>query len=170
MDQKERLIKLLEEAEKKCNDTKQCENCVGFGHGCECVNHLIAEHLLSNGVVATDMDVVSAENRPLISQCLGHPLDEIIDLIRAKEEGRIIVPPCKLGQTFYKVGNGEILEVKVVSIHYEPLPAFTYTIRFDNSLGSLCLMSDGTRNEAYSWDIYATKEEAEAKLAERESK
>lgn len=61
----------------------------------------IADHLLANGVVAVDVDAVSVENRPLISQYLGHPIDEIIALIRAKEEGRIIVPPCKEGQTVY---------------------------------------------------------------------
>jgi hypothetical protein len=48
---RDRLIELIEEADKKCNDTKQCENCVGFGHGGECVNHLIADHLLANGVI-----------------------------------------------------------------------------------------------------------------------
>ena len=47
----EKLIKLLIEAEKKCNDTKQCKKCIGFGKGSECVNHLIADYLLANGVV-----------------------------------------------------------------------------------------------------------------------
>ncbi len=78
----------------------------------------------------------------------------------------VIVPPVKVGQTLYKVYMGKILEVKAVSISYEPLPAFAYTIHF-NSLGVLCLMSDGTRNEKYSWDIYITREEAEKALAER---
>lgn len=79
----------------------------------------------------------------------------------------VVVPPCKVGQTCYKVWNGEILEVRVVSIGYEPLPAFSYTIRF-NSLGVLCLLQDGTRNEDYSWNIYTTREEAEKALKEEE--
>lgn len=77
----------------------------------------------------------------------------------------VIVPPVKVGQTLYKVYMGEILEVKAISISYEPLPAFTYTIHF-NSLGVLCLMSDGTRNEKYSWNIYITRAEAERALKE----
>ena len=81
----------------------------------------------------------------------------------------VIVPPVKVGQTLYKVYMGKILEVKAISISYEPLPAFTYTIHF-NSLGVLCLMSDGTINEKYSWDIYITREEAEKALAERSKK
>ena len=47
---KNRLIELLKAADGRCDDTKQCENCVGFGHGSECVNYLIADHLLANGV------------------------------------------------------------------------------------------------------------------------
>lgn len=82
-----------------------------------------------------------------------------------KDKSLFVELPCKVGQICYKVWQGEILEVKVASIHYEPLPSFTYTIRF-NSLGVLCLMADGTRNEKYSWDIYITKEEAERKLRE----
>lgn len=79
----------------------------------------------------------------------------------------VIVPPVAVGQICYQVYMGEILEVRVVSISYEPLPAFSYTIRF-NSLGVLCLLQDGTRNEAYSWDIYITREEAEKALKEAE--
>lgn len=48
---KEKLVELLQKADKKCNDTKQCENCVGFGKGNECVNHLIADHLIANNVI-----------------------------------------------------------------------------------------------------------------------
>lgn len=81
----------------------------------------------------------------------------------------VIVPPCKVGQTCYKVWNGEILEIKVVSIMYEPLPAYSYAVRF-NSLGVLCLLADGSRNEAYSWGcIFLTKEEAEKELERREN-
>lgn len=83
-------------------------------------------------------------------------------------ENGAIVPPVKVGQTLYKVYMGKILEVKAISISYEPLPAFTYTIRF-NSLGVLCLMSDGTRNEKYSWDIYITRDEAEKALERSEN-
>ena len=81
----------------------------------------------------------------------------------------VIVPPVAVGQICYQVYMGEILEVRVVSISYEPLPAFSYTIRF-NSLGVLCLLQDGTRNEAYSWDIYTTREEAEKALKGDEGK
>ena len=46
---------------------------------------LAAEQLLANGVVVIDTYVVSPENRPLISQYMGRPIDEVINLIRRSE-------------------------------------------------------------------------------------
>lgn len=62
---------------------------------------VIAQHLLDNGVVVFDNDVVSPENRPLIQTVAGMPVNEVIGLVKAKQEGRIIVPPCKVGDTVY---------------------------------------------------------------------
>lgn len=84
-----------------------------------------------------------------------------------KDKSLVLDLPCKVGQVCYKVWHKKILEVKVVSIKYEPLPAFSYTIRF-NWLGVLCLSSDGSRNEKYSDDIFFTRKEAEQALKERE--
>ena len=46
---------------------------------------LAAEQLLENGVVVIDTDVVSMPNRPLITQYMGRPIDEVINLIRKSE-------------------------------------------------------------------------------------
>lgn len=46
----------------------------------------LADHLINNGVLAVDFGVVSPRNRPLISQCFGRPLDEVLDLFRTKQE------------------------------------------------------------------------------------
>ena len=56
---RDRLIELLNAADKRCSDTKRCADCVGFGHGNECVNHLIADHLLAEGVVVPQVWVGS---------------------------------------------------------------------------------------------------------------
>lgn len=117
----------------------------------------LIEILLEDCVTFTDEYKVSARLQA----------ERVADILLANG---VIVPPCKVGQTCYKVWNGEILEIKVVSIVYEPLPAYSYEIRF-NSIGVLCLLPDGSRNEKYSWnDIFLTREEAEAALAEREGK
>lgn len=64
---------------------------------------VIADHLLKNGVVVIDTDVVSMKNRPLISTVASLPIDEVIDLVKAKIEGRLIVPPVKVGDTVFLV-------------------------------------------------------------------
>lgn len=46
---------------------------------------LAADQLLANGVVVIDTDVVSLPNRPLISEYMGRPIDEVINLIRQSE-------------------------------------------------------------------------------------
>ena len=57
----------------------------------------VADYLLANGVVVIDASVVSAKNRPLISQCLGKPIDEIIELVLAqtlKGGERVVADRC----------------------------------------------------------------------------
>lgn len=61
----------------------------------------LADHLLANGVVLLDLAVVTPENRPLIAQIANMPLNDVCKLIKAKQEGRVIVPPAKVGQTVY---------------------------------------------------------------------
>lgn len=48
---KNRLIELLQGADKECEAIRQCENCVGFGKGSECINYHIATYLLNNSVI-----------------------------------------------------------------------------------------------------------------------
>lgn len=49
---KDRLSKLIEEAEEICNTSKGCNNCAGHGKGTGCINHLTADHLARRGVIA----------------------------------------------------------------------------------------------------------------------
>lgn len=48
---RDRLIELIAEADKVCDNTKHCDKCVGYGKGMYCINHLVADHLLANGVI-----------------------------------------------------------------------------------------------------------------------
>lgn len=79
-------------------------------------------------------------------------------------ENGVIVPPCKIGQTCYKVWNRmKVIEVIVVTIMHEALEDFYFTICFDCN-GIICLRADGSRNERYCDEIYFTREEAEQAL------
>lgn len=53
---------------------------------------------------------------------MRHTLDEyhkVADpLLRAQADGRLVVPPCKVGDTLFRVFAGEILEHKVRNMRY----------------------------------------------------
>ena len=77
----------------------------------------IADHLLANGVMLVDTNTVNlVTNREPIQTAFGMPLDELADLIRAKQEGRIIVPPCKVGD---KAAVRALCECVITTADYE---------------------------------------------------
>lgn len=161
MTQKERLIDLL------CNIPK-----IDFPKGSRAQGKSyqtasnIADHLLANGVVVVDTAVVSPRNRPLISQCMGHPLDEIIDLIRAKEEGRIFIPPCKVGTHLWRVTQPYRQEPKVTEFVVK-------NFRTTGKKHKLQIEVQAVNVPVTNWmrfsDFHTTKEKAEKELAERKT-
>lgn len=46
---RDRLVESLRNADINCENTKYCDNCVGYGKGAECINYLIADHILADG-------------------------------------------------------------------------------------------------------------------------
>lgn len=47
---RDRLIELHKQAKLICTETN-CKDCVGYGQGVFCFCHLVADHLLANGVI-----------------------------------------------------------------------------------------------------------------------
>lgn len=162
MEQKERLINLIIESVGGC-----ARNWA----------EVIADHLLANGVVVIDTDVVSMKNRPLISTVASLPIDEVIDLVKAKEEGRLIVPPCKVGDTVYFIQDKKIYEGVIILIR--PFIHKENTV-FHGNVKYECedpFYNDGRTMthevfvvfQEYGKNLiaYFTREEAEKALAER---
>lgn len=81
----------------------------------------IADRLLANGVVIIDpQKYPPVNNQRIIKTVLGVSLDEMAELIDAKQEGRIIVPPCKVGDMVYMITpNGNIRNLTILSIDIE---------------------------------------------------
>lgn len=123
---------------------------------------VIAQHLLDNGVVVFDNDVVSPENRPLIQTFAGMPVNEVIGLVKAKQEGRIIVPPCKVGEVIYTVCGFSCSEYKVEKFVWDGV--FIWCVASNPAYApeyskiSRCLSFDLNKT------IFLTREEAERKL------
>lgn len=141
MNERKRLIKLIQSAVDGC-----------ARHWAE----VIADYLLANGVIVLDtssVDVVT--NRESIRTAFGMPLDELSDLIRAKQQGNLIVPPCKVGDTLYYISLGKIYKGKCHAItqHDDRLQIHLYDYDGDNASFS-------------STDVFLSREKA-AKALER---
>ena len=95
---RDRLVELIKQAKQ---NTKNAN--------CDLERNLLfADSLIENGVVVLDTDVLLSEYRPLIRTIADMPLNEVIELIKAKREGRIIVPPCKVGDEVWVVEEDDV--------------------------------------------------------------
>lgn len=63
-----------------------------------------------------DMDHEAAEQ--LRQLCRDYDLDRLEKLAEADRDGRVVVRPCKVGDTLFRVFGGEILEHKVRNMRY----------------------------------------------------
>ena len=99
-----------------------------------------------------DMDHEAAEQ--LRHLCRDCDLGRLEELVKADEDGRLVVLPCKVGDTVYFALLGRIIEKQVFSI-----------VSFSNSTRIYC---DGTseyfRPEDIGKTFFLTREEAEAAL------
>ena len=99
-----------------------------------------------------DMDHEAAEQ--LRHLCRDCDLDRLEELVEADKSGRVVIRPCKVGDTVYFALLGRIIEKQVFSI-----------VSFSNSTRIYC---DGTseyfRPEDIGKTFFLTREEAEAAL------
>lgn len=118
----------------------------------------IADYLLANGVMCIDTNTVDVvKNREPLITAFGMPLNELADLIRAKREGRVIVPPCKVGDTVYVCfSRTRVIECKVAQIIIEHI----------EEIGMSFICYGGMRFDMRHWGktVFLTREEAEKAL------
>lgn len=128
----------------------------------------VADCLIEEGAILVDTNMVDCvTNRKPIQTALGMPLDELSDLIRAKQDERIITPPCKIGDRvyFYKAELDEICPAKAIKIcnnFYTPSMPLWITIEYDSKLigKQTCEMA----SDVFKLLCHHTKEEAEKAL------
>lgn len=82
----------------------------------------------------------------LAAQALGTTPDHLRDLIQAEQDGRLVVLPCKVGDTVYQIDAERVYESEVKWIIFD-----CNDIAFDE--------------RAIGVSIFLTREEAEAALA-----
>lgn len=86
------------------------------------------------------------------------PIDRLRELAQADRDGRCVVLPCKFGDSVYFALLGRVIEKSVFSV-----------VAFSNSQRIYCNgTSEYFRPEDVGKTVFLTREEAEAKLKERE--
>ena len=95
-----------------------------------------------------------------ITEFDGLPIDRLRELAEADKDGRVVVLPCKVGDTVYFALLGRIIEKQVFSI-----------VSFSNSTRIYCGgTSEYFRPEGIGKTVFLTREEAEKALQEMDGK
>lgn len=100
-----------------------------------------------------DMDHEAAEQ--LRHLCRDFDLDRLEKLAEADRDGRVVVRPCKVGDTLFRVFAGEILEHKVRNMRYLAIQG-----RWDIDTTPFCSWVESSIGKT----IFLTHEEAKKAL------
>lgn len=100
-----------------------------------------------------DMDHEAAEQ--LRHLCRDCDLGRLEELAEADKDGRVVVLPCKVGDTLFRVFAGEILEHKVRNMRYLAIQG-----RWDIDTTPFCSYVESSIGKT----IFLTREEAKAAL------
>lgn len=100
-----------------------------------------------------DMDHEAAEQIRYL--CRNCDLDRLEKLAEADKDGRLVVRPCKVGDTLFRVFAGEILEHKVSNMRYLAIQG-----RWDIDTTPFCSYVESSIGKT----IFLTREEAKAAL------
>ena len=101
---------------------------------------------------AKEIDTLRAQLRHLCRNC---DLDRLEKLAEADRDGRVVVRPCKVGDTLFRVFAGEILEHKVRNMRYLAIQG-----RWDIDTTPFCSYVESSIGKT----IFLTHEQAERAL------
>lgn len=159
----ERLTKRLPSGAADYNYSKSCY--IGDGSGADrisqsafrqrCVERLADYEDTKLTPEGIDMDHEAAEQ--LRQLCQNCDLDRLEELAEADRDGRVVVRPCKVGDTLFRVFAGEILEHKVRNMRYLAIQG-----RWDIDTTPFCSYVESSIGKT----IFLTREEAKAALEE----
>lgn len=136
-------------------DTQRCQENL-LDKAAEAIERLTAENAaLREKVPLTEDAMIN-----LAAQALGVEPSRLRELAEVDKDGRVVVLPCKVGDTVYFALLGRIIEKQVFSI-----------VSFSNSTRIYCGgTSEYFRPEDIGKTFFLTREEAEKALQEMEGK
>lgn len=136
-------------------------NCTAVGGFCTAVAAahcpLLREYL-ETGLTPEEIDMDHAAAEQLRQLCQNCDLDRLEKLAEADKDGRLVVRPCKVGDTLFRVFAGEILEHKVRNMRYLAIQE-----RWDIDTTPFCPYVESSIGKT----IFLNHEEAERALMER---
>lgn len=141
-------------------DIAQCTSTPG-GSFCEdgsCSARKVWERLKAyedTGLMPEEIDMDHEAAEELRRLCRDYDLDRLEKLIEADKDGRVVVRPCKVGDTLFRVFAGEILEHKVRNMRYLAIQG-----RWDIDTTPFCSYVESSIGKT----IFLTHEEAEKAL------
>ena len=161
--EKKPLVQVVAEKAKSmdCDATEQAVMYEGQCMECDCAVALM--NML--GIQAAELHA----RLSLIEDILGnvYDLDRLRELVKADRDGRCVVLPCKLHDKVFFVENGCVKETEVDSFHNWTSGRWKISVHTDR-------MFDHWKGYEIDFSgigktVFLTREEAEAKLKEREN-
>ena len=141
-------------------DIAQCTSTPG-GSFCEdgsCSARKVWERLKAyetTGLTPEEIDMDHEAAEQLCHLCRNCDLDRLEELAEADRDGRLVVLPCKVGDTLFRVFAGEILEHKVSNMRYLAIQG-----RWDIDTTPFCSYVESSIGKT----IFLTHEQAEKAL------
>lgn len=122
---------------------------------------------------AIDLAYGMAENAPTLdpvtaaAEALGMTPDRLRELAQAEKEGRLVVPPCKVGDTVYRIG-ASICKWREIDHCDEYCDGWQYRDCWEGTRTVLEEKFSLCDLESIDKTVFLTREAAEAALEERE--
>lgn len=114
------------------------------------------------GMTPEEIDMDHEAEETLRQLCRGCNLDRLEKLAEADKDGRVVVPPCKVGDRLYEVTGRKTISVyKVRAIRVELFGLF---IEWDIVEGFVWQSLSGINAGEIGKTVFLTREEAEAAL------
>ena len=140
-------------------------NCTAVGGFCTAVAAAhcpLLRQYLDTGLTPEEIDMDHEAAEQLRQLCQGCDLDRLEELAEADKDGRVVVPPCKAGDTVYEVTSRKtISEYRVKAIRVELFCTF---IEWDIVAGFVDKSIFGVPVDEIGKTVFLTREEADRAL------
>ena len=142
----------------KCNVDMDCIDCPSF----DCLVERLAAYE-DTGLTPAEVSALVkdwSDRCTIVGECGG--IDRLRELAEADKEGRVVVPPCKVGDRLYEVTGRKTISVyKVRAIRVELFGLF---IEWDIVEGFVWQSLSGINAGEIGKTVFLTSEEAKAAL------